>query len=154
VVTIPKEGGGRDVIRLLREGYLVGVLIDQQPRDSAVPVTFFGQPCWGTIAPVMAAIRARVPVYPIGMARNADGRYTLRFYPALDMTRSSDLRQDLVTNSQRCQDAIEHIIRTHPEQWLWLHRRWKPRERLASEWEARSRRAEDGAQNPHGNTVS
>ncbi len=134
VLTIPKDNAGKEIIRVLKEGYMVGVLIDQSPRDSAVPVTFFDQPCWATIAPVMIAVRAKVPILPLSVARNPDHSYTLRFYPTIEMERSKDLRADLVKNSQRCQDAIERIVRAHPEQWLWLHRRWKERPRLAEEW--------------------
>lgn len=140
VETIPKDNAGKDIVRCLKDGYMVGVLVDQSPRDSAVPVTFFGQPCWATIAPVMIAVRAKVPVLPVALFRNDDLTYTLQFFPPIDMERTGDLRGDLVRNSQRCQDAIEAIVRAHPEQWLWLHRRWKERPRLAAEWARRAAR--------------
>jgi len=145
VVTIPKDNAGADIIRHLKSGYMVGVLVDQSPRDSAVPVTFFGHPCWATIAPVMVAVRARVPVLPVSLTRNPDNSYTLQFYPTIEMERSGDARGDLVRNSQRCQDAIEAIVRAHPEQWLWLHRRWKERPRLAAEWERKLARDREKA---------
>lgn len=134
VTTIPKDNAGRKIVRLLKEGYLVGILIDQSPRENGVPVTFFDAPCWATIAPVMIAVRAKVPILPVTSIRNERGEYTLHFYPPLEMTRTGDLRADLVYNSQRCQDAVEAIVRETPEQWLWLHRRWKERPRLAEEW--------------------
>lgn len=134
VTTIPKDNAGREIVRLLKDGYMVGVLIDQSPRESAVPVSFFDMPCWATIAPVMIALRARAPVLPMSVARNPDYSYTLKFYPPIQMEKTGNLRADLVTNSQRCQDAIESIVRAHPEQWLWLHRRWKERPRLEREW--------------------
>lgn len=137
VRTLEREGAGREVIRLLREGWVVGVLIDQNPRSSAVPVRFFDQPCWATIAPVMAALRARVPVHAIRMTREPEGTYTFEILPATSMTRTGDLRRDLVENTQRCQDVIEGLIRRYPEQWLWFHRRWKKRTRLEMEWQAR-----------------
>ncbi len=137
IVTIPKDDASTEIFRLLKEGYVVGLLADQSPRHNAVPATFFGESCWATIAPVMVAVRAKVPIHPISMFRDAQGRYTLQFYPALEMTRSGNLRQDLLINTQRCQDFIENLVRVHPEQWLWLHRRWKHRERLQREWEKR-----------------
>jgi KDO2-lipid IV(A) lauroyltransferase len=149
VHTIPKDNAGKEIIQRLKAGWLVGVLIDQSPRDSAVPVTFFDAPCWATIAPVMIAVRAKVPVLPISLTRRPDFGYTLRFHAPIEMVRSGNLRDDLVVNSQRCQDAIEALIRANPEQWLWLHRRWKARPRLEEAWarkEAReSRKAGDGA---------
>ena len=140
VVTIPKTGAGPELLRLLRDGCIVGVLVDQSPRENGVPVQFYGKPCWGTVAPVMVAARARKPAYPIAMTRDANGRYTVEFAPPIEMVRSGDLRADLIENSQRCQSAIEELVRRHPEQWLWLHRRWKPRPRLEAEWQERNRR--------------
>ena len=140
VTTIPKNDAGREIFRLLKEDWFVGILIDQSPRENGVPVTFFGQPCWATIAPAMIAARSRMPIHPVSMLRGSDGRYTLRFYPAIDMVRSGNLHDDLQTNTQRCQDAFERIVRENPEQWLWFHRRWKTRPRLENEWNARINR--------------
>ncbi len=139
-LTIDKRDAGPEVIRLLREGFIVGAMVDQSPRENGVPVTFFGRQCWATVFPVMAAVRARVPVHTVAMVRSPDGSYTLELSPPIPVTRSGDLRKDLLENTQRCQDAIEELVRRYPEQWLWLHRRWKPRPRLEREWQARTRR--------------
>jgi Kdo2-lipid IVA lauroyltransferase/acyltransferase len=138
VTTIPKDNAGKDILRLLKEGWIVGVLVDQSPRESAVPVTFFDAPCWATVAPAMTAARARVPILPVVLFRNPEGGHTLKFFPPMKMERTRNLREDLVRNSQRCQDVIESVVREHPEQWLWLHRRWKARPRLAEEWEKKA----------------
>ncbi len=140
VETLGKDRAGTEVIRRLRAGEIVGVLADQSPRENGVPVQFFGKPCWATVAPVMAAVRARVPVVPVAMARNRDGSYTVSVGDPIEMTRTGNLHEDLVSNSQRCQDAIEDGIRAHPEQWLWAHRRWKARPRLEAEWANRTKR--------------
>lgn len=145
VVTIPKAGAGRDLVRMVRDGYLVGILVDQSPRENAVPVRFFDQPCWATIAPVMAAFRTHAPVMPISMTRNPDGDYTLRIGAPIDLTRTGRLRADILVNSQRCQDAVEQLVRAHPEQWLWAHRRWKARPQLEAQWQARVARDHDPA---------
>jgi KDO2-lipid IV(A) lauroyltransferase len=138
--TIPKDEAAADVLRRLREGWIVGVLADQSPRQNAVPITFFGQPCWATVAPVMVAVRARCPILPVAMVRDANGRYTLHIYPPLEMTRRGNLHRDIIENTQRVQDVFEQIVREHPEQWLWLHRRWKKRPRLEQEWAAKEAR--------------
>lgn len=138
---LPKDNAGRDMIRLLREGWNVGVLIDQSPRENGVPATFFGKPCWATIAPVMIAVRAKAPVVPGSVARQPDGTYVLDFGDPIAMVHTGDLHADMLVNTQRCQDAIETLVRRYPEQWLWFHRRWKERPRLASEWEARQEKA-------------
>ncbi|MBI2423714.1 MAG: lysophospholipid acyltransferase family protein [Candidatus Hydrogenedentes bacterium] len=137
-VTIPKDNAGREMLRLLKEGYIVGLLADQSPRDNAVPVTFFGQPCWGTIGAVMIAQRGNVPIYCSSLIRTAPGKYHFRVSPAIEMANTGDRHQDLLITCQRCQDAVEEHIRRAPEQWLWMHRRWKPRPRLEQEWQERT----------------
>jgi KDO2-lipid IV(A) lauroyltransferase len=135
--TIPKVGAGREILRRLKRGQKIGILVDQSPRDSGVPVDFFGAPCWATVAPAMAAVLANVPIHPVSLVREQDGRYTLTCLPALPLFRGENKRQDLLINTQRCQKAIEDLIRAHPEQWLWFHRRWKKRPKLEQQWQQR-----------------
>lgn len=138
--TIGKDDASTEIFARLKAGKHVGLLIDQAPRDNAVPVKFFGQPCWATIAPVMIAVRAKVPVYPVSMYRKANGHYVLRAHPPMTLARSGDLRRDIEVNTQRFQDELEAMIRENPDEWLWFHRRWKARPRLAEEWAARKQR--------------
>lgn len=140
VRTVPKTKAGKELLRLLKEGWVVGVLIDQAPRDSAVPVTFFGQPCWGTIAPALVAARAKAPIVSMSFVRQPSGRYTLTLSPPIELTAAGEKKVDFVAVSQQCQDLIEQAIRANPDQWLWLHRRWKQRPRLEREWTARMKR--------------
>lgn len=134
--TIPKDGAWEKMLKHIEEGWLMGILIDQSPREHGVPAQFFGQPCWATVAPALAARRTGAPVHAVSMARGPGGDYTLEFFPAIPMVRSGNASKDLVENTQRCQDAIEAIVRRTPGQWLWLHRRWKARPRLEAEWKA------------------
>lgn len=144
VHTIPKDDAGRELMRLLGEKWIVGMLVDQSPRENAVPVTFFGAPCWATIGPAIIALRGNAPIHPVSMIRNRDGRYTLRFHPPIAVNPTGEFRHDLLTVTQQCQDAVESIIRQCPDQWLWFHRRWKQRPRLSAEWAARSRNSVPG----------
>lgn len=146
ILTLPKDKAGTELIRRLKGGELCGVLVDQSPRENAVPTTFLGRPCWSTIAPAMIALRAKVPVHAAYMQRVAPGRYVLRVQPALEFEHTGNLLEDLQRNTQLCQDAIEALLQPNPGQWLWFHRRWKKRPRLEEEWEARKRRnaAADG----------
>ncbi len=134
---LSKDNAAGEFLRLLREGWFGGVLIDQSARENAVPTTFFGQPCWSTAAPVIFAMRAQVPLHPLEMFRTADAAYVLRIHPPLFFTKSGKFAEDLLRYSQQCQDIIESFVRAHPEQWLWLHRRWKKNARLEAEWEKR-----------------
>jgi len=139
VETLARDGAGMEILRLLREGWVVGILADQSATRSAVPAQFFGHTCWATTGPVTVALRARVPVHPICMPRMPDGRYRFIVLPAVELSRTRDTKTDIVANTQRIQDVIEGLVRQYPEQWLWLHRRWKKRAGLEREWEAKKR---------------
>ena len=155
VKTIDKNAATGPLVRNLREGWLAGILADQNPRENGAPVRFFGAPTWGTVGPVLIARRARVPIYPVSMVRDEAGVYTLAFGPALELKSTGDLLADLAENAQRCQDAIEAMVREHPGQWLWFHRRWRSRERLEREWaERRARRRDTGPADGDNNEMS
>ena len=136
-VLIPKDNAGANLIAELMNGALSGLAADQSPRDNAVPTTFFGQPCWSTIGPAMLSFRAQVPILMLSLFRQPDGTYEFRFYPLLELDHGDDLLENLVSNTQKVQDELEKLIRQHPEQWLWFHRRWKKRPRLEKEWAER-----------------
>jgi len=135
IKTIPKDQSANQIIKLLKEGWFVGMLIDQSPRDNGAPTLFFDKPCWSTIGPAYIYARTRIPVHPVSMTRNNDGTLLLEIFPPLELVHTGDLKEDILKNTQICQNAIENIIRQHPEQWLWFHRRWKQRDKLKAYWE-------------------
>ncbi len=150
IATIPKYHAGNELMQRLRDGWIVGILIDQSPRESAVPVHFFGQPCWATAGPVLIARRAKVPVHMARMIREPGGGYCLEIGPAVPMQQTGDLQADLAQNSQRLQDDFEQLVRAQPEQWLWLHRRWKARPALQAAWDKRAARTRQTGPAPQG----
>ncbi len=140
VVTLDKNNAGPSLIKELRGGNLVGLLIDQNPRQNGAPVTFFGQSTWATIAPAMLALRTKAPIHLMSMKRCDDGIYEFTFHPPMDLDLSGSMRENLVKVTQQCQDGIEEIIRACPEQWLWMHNRFKPRPKLEAEWAAKTKK--------------
>jgi KDO2-lipid IV(A) lauroyltransferase len=56
-----------------------------------------------------------------------EGHYVLRFWPPVEITVSNDTEVDVQVNTQRMHTVLEQIIRQYPDQWLWIHRRWKSR---------------------------
>ena len=118
-----KKDSARAILKALAANEAVGILIDQNASpENGVFVDFFGVPaCAGTGFAKLAA-RSRAAVIPgFALWSEKERRYVLRFYPPVPMT------GDPVRDTQSLQCQLESVIRAHPDQWLWIHRRWKTR---------------------------
>ena len=121
-----KDGAMPWMIRTLREGRTLTILIDQGVRrKEAVEVTFFGKQTLATPAAALLALRCRMPVVPIFCVRDACGKYRLNIQPPVACQRSGSLREDIQVYTQMLMNTLEEAIRNDPEQWFWFHRRWK-----------------------------
>ncbi|MGI8741960.1 MAG: lysophospholipid acyltransferase family protein [Bryobacteraceae bacterium] len=120
---IEKWDSARAVLRALHQNEPVGVLIDQNTTlQEGAFVDFFGIPACANTALVRLAGRTGAPVIPgFALWSEAKGRYILRFYPEVPIT--GDVHRD----TQALHAVLEGVIREHPDQWLWIHRRWKTR---------------------------
>jgi KDO2-lipid IV(A) lauroyltransferase len=120
---IEKWDGARAVLRALQSNGAVGILIDQNTSlEEGVFVDFFGTPACANTAFAKIAARTGAAVVPGFAVWSAEERrYVLYFRPAVEMT------GDVVRDTQRLHHVLEDIIREHPGQWLWIHRRWKTR---------------------------
>ena len=135
---IYKKGAWPNMVKTLRDGEALLITLDQSRYKQAIEVTFFGHKATTTPAVAMAAIRCRCPVLPIFNVREADGMQAVYVYPPIEMRRTNDLRNDLQVNTQKMIDAMEDMIRKHPDQWVWFQRPWKKAHpELYPEWEAR-----------------
>lgn len=111
----------REILRALKRNEAVGVLVDQHVLgDKAVPVQFFGRTAMAD--PVFAKLAASsgATVIPgFAVWRDDLRRYVLKFYPPVAIS------GDVPADTQAIQTAVEQAIREYPDQWLWIHRRWK-----------------------------
>jgi len=123
---IPKGGSGKRIIRLLRENNPIGILSDQNvDRNEGVFVDFFGRPACTSVGTAVLALQSGAPVIPAFMPRMPDGRYKLVILPAVEITRTDDHESDLFVNTQRFTKVVEAMVRKYPDQWFWIHQRWK-----------------------------
>lgn len=120
---IQKREAARLVIRALRANTAVGILIDQNTSPAeGVWINFFGKAACASSAFVKLAHHSGAAVVPgFALWDETRGRYVLRFYPEVKMT------GDVAGDTQAIHAIFEQIIREHPDQWLWIHRRWKTR---------------------------
>ena len=126
---IDKNASARAVLTLLRQGQTVGVLIDHNTsREEGVFVNFFGVPACTTSGLARLALRTGAAVVPGFLLWDAAlGKYRLRFEPAVELDRTGDDERDIVGNTARFTGVVETFVRNHPDQWLWVHKRWKTR---------------------------
>jgi KDO2-lipid IV(A) lauroyltransferase len=120
-----KKGAMPEMRRMLRQGGVVGLLVDQSRRSEGVDVNFFGHRVTTTPSAAFLSIRCKSPVLPMFCVRDPNGRLTVIVQPALEMKRTGDLRSNIQTNTQMITDVVEKFVRRYPEQWFWVHKRWK-----------------------------
>ena len=121
-----KENITREVLRQLKRGGAVGILIDQRTlEDEGVQVPFFGHPAWTHPALARLCVRTGAPVVPIWGLWDAPGRYTVRFDPPVFPDELEPADRDEIALTARLTGLIEGVIRERPAQWLWFHDRWR-----------------------------
>ena len=127
--TVDKDDFVRGLLAAMRKGEVVGILMDtNMTPPQGVFVDFFGIPAYTASGLARIALRTDAAVIPTFTTWNAELRkYTLRFDPAVELTRSDDNERDIVVNTARFTKIIEDYVRRYPDQWLWVHRRWKTR---------------------------
>jgi Kdo2-lipid IVA lauroyltransferase/acyltransferase len=113
---------------------LIGIPFDQNAkRSEAVWVPFFGELAATPAGFDRLAMIAGAPVVPVFIVRQADGRsHVIEVYDEIEQQRTGDKNADALENTARYQRAIEAMVRAHPEQWLWTHRRYRTRPKSGS----------------------
>jgi Kdo2-lipid IVA lauroyltransferase/acyltransferase len=125
---IEKNRSARSILKVLSEGGTVGVLSDHNTSVESVFVNFFGVPAATTSGLARIALRTDAAVVPGFLSWEPELRkYRLRFEPAIPIRRTGNEEADIVANTQCFTRMIENYIRAHPDQWLWVHKRWKTR---------------------------
>jgi Kdo2-lipid IVA lauroyltransferase/acyltransferase len=126
---IEKNRSARAILKVLGEGGTVGILSDHNTSlEEGVFVDFFGVPASMTSGIARIALRTDAAVVPGFLCWDeAIGKYRLQFQPAVELVRTGDEEADVRENTARFAKIIEEYVRAHPEQWLWVHKRWKTR---------------------------
>jgi KDO2-lipid IV(A) lauroyltransferase len=127
--SIDKDDPTRGLLRALKEGKVVGFLMDtNMTPQQGIFVDYFGIPACTASGLARIALRTDAAVVPgFTLWDPRLGKYILRFDPALTLIRTGDLEADLAANTQLFTKVIEDFVRRYPDQWLWVHRRWKTR---------------------------
>ena len=126
---IEKNRAARAMLKVLAEGGTVGILSDHNTAlEEGVFVDFFGVPASTTSGLARIALRTDAAVVPGFLCWDDSARkYRLQFGPAVELSRTGSEEEDVRANTQRFTRIIEDYVRAHPQQWVWLHKRWKTR---------------------------
>jgi len=124
--TLGKRGSLDKVLNLLESGAVVVYVFDQHAlRKDGVVVDFFGHPAGTFKSPALLAMSTGAPVIPSCSWREPDGTHVLRFEEPVPLSECEDTNEAIRRNTIAYNAALERMLLRHPEQWIWMHRRWK-----------------------------
>lgn len=115
-------------LRALRNNEFLFIPLDQNfGSDGGVFVEFFGQKAATATGPVVFAMRAKSPLLPIFIVREEDNSHKIIIEPPLKLETTNDDKETIFINTSRITQVIEKYVRRYPQEWGWMHRRWKSR---------------------------
>jgi KDO2-lipid IV(A) lauroyltransferase len=126
---LDKGDFARGLLTAMHTGQTVGILMDtNMTPPQGVFVNFFGQQACTASGLARVALKTGAAVLPGFMVwEEAERRYVLHFGPPLVFAQTGDEEADIIAATQQCASVTETWIRRYPDQWLWIHRRWKTR---------------------------
>lgn len=124
---IPKRRAVRETLKALARGSGVAILIDQDAGADGVFVPFFGRLAATTPTLALLALRTEAPIVPVFAQVEPDGTIRVHIEPAVPTRPTGDRDADVVRVTADCTAIVERWVRKNPEQWLWMHRRFKTR---------------------------
>ena len=116
----------REMFKLIKEGWLIGLIMDQDPslRDGII-VDFFNRKTNSVTGPATLARFQNAPIFPGQIEHRPDGGHHITIYPPIYVEKTKDKKADIEKTVQELNNILEQHIRRHPEDWFWLHDRWK-----------------------------
>ena len=122
---IDRDRAVREVLRCLNRNELIAILADVDTRTRGIFVDFFGRPAYTPYSPVAFALKTGAAILPTFIIRQPDDSHRAIVEAPLPLQQSGNKEEDLLVNTQRFTKVIESYIRRYPEQWIWMHERWK-----------------------------
>jgi len=128
ITMIPKSRALPMMMKSLKAGTPVGVVVDQNTRTKdGLLVDFFGKEARHTPVVSILARRTDALVVPVYSFSDDYRKWRVRFYPPLEIRKSDDMQKDIEEFTQKQAEVTERVIRSKPDEWFWLHKRWKNR---------------------------
>lgn len=115
------------LIKALKLGGAVAILIDQDTKVKSVFVDFFGMKASTPVGAAVLALKTGAAIVPTSVYLGTDNKQHMEILPEIEVISTGNEELDIVVNTQRFTNFIEQQVRKHPEQWVWMHERWKTR---------------------------
>ena len=116
----------RDMVKALKNGAFLGLIMDQDPGENGVLVPFFGYETLTADGPAVLGRMQDVPIIFVTMHYSPyTGKHELEVHPPLYVEKTDDKKRDVAITTIKLNEFIEDYIRRYPEDWFWLHNRWK-----------------------------
>ena len=125
IKTISRGSDTREIIRVLKKGEFLGILVDQDTKVKGVFVDFFGKPAYTATAPALLSLKYKSPIIPVYTYRDSEHRHHIIVGKTVTIEPTGDRAKDIIKLTEACSKTTENFIRQHPEQWVWFHKRWK-----------------------------
>ena len=122
---IPRQNAIRETLRALKNNEAVGFFADQNAGDQGIFIEFFGKPASSTRAPVTLALKTEAPILFSLDIRQPDDKHHVYISSPIHLRASENVEKDIESYTAQLMKELESYIREYPEQWLWLHNRWK-----------------------------
>jgi len=126
--TLSKKGSLETIFNVLNRGGIIVYIFDQHAgAPDGITVDFLGHPAGTFKSLALLALETGAPVIPVSSWREPDGTHVIRFEEPLPLLESEDASEAIHLNTRAYNEALERLLLRHPEQWIWMHRRWKVR---------------------------
>lgn len=126
---IYRDESPKKMLRILRDGKILGIVPDQDVDSvEGVFVDFFGKPAFTPTGPVKLAMAAKTQIVPTFVIRKKDNTHKLVIEKPIDVSGGDGTEEDIKRYTQAWTSVLEKYVREYPEQWVWVHKRWKTKE--------------------------
>lgn len=115
----------RGILEALKNNNAICALVDQDTGQDGVFVPFFGRSTWTQSGVARIAYKTEAALVPAFVVRGADGCFELFIEPEIEVQRTANAEKDILETVRRYTEVIETYVKTYPDQWMWMHERWK-----------------------------
>ena len=125
--TFYRDDSPLKIVRALKNNSCVAVMMDQNTALGGVFVDFFGKKAATPRSVALLSYKLDTPILPLFVHPQENGTYSIEIKSELKLEKTGDKETDILDWTLECQSNLESVIRQHPENWMWIHRRWKTR---------------------------